>query len=72
MIAGGDKVVVRMTWEGTHRGAFLGVAATGRPVRYERIEIWRVDDRGRLAEHWGAYDFYGLLRQLDAVPALPA
>jgi predicted ester cyclase len=32
-ISEGDKVASRFTWTGTHRGAFLGIPATGRPVR---------------------------------------
>lgn len=32
-MAEGDKVMTRFEWTGTHRGEFLGVSATGRPVR---------------------------------------
>ncbi len=32
-MAEGDKVMTRFEWTGTHRGEFLGVPATGRPVR---------------------------------------
>src|SRR5215208_2578803 len=28
----GDKVTVRLTWEGTHLGEFMGTPATGRKV----------------------------------------
>jgi steroid delta-isomerase-like uncharacterized protein len=69
VVAEGDRVVVRMTWQGTHTGEFLGVAPTGRRVSYGRIEVWRIAD-GRLAEHWGQFDQYGLLRQIDAIPAV--
>src|SRR4051812_10158259 len=31
-IADGDKVMTRFEWTGTHRGDFMGVSATGRPV----------------------------------------
>ena len=34
-IAEGDKVTVRITVEGTHKGGQLGVAPTGRRVRFE-------------------------------------
>src|SRR5271167_4372525 len=33
MVAEDDKVFSRFTWSGTHRGAFLGIPATGRDVR---------------------------------------
>ena len=29
-IAEGDRVVIRYAWRGTHRGDFMGIAATGR------------------------------------------
>jgi predicted ester cyclase len=32
-IAEGDKVVSRFEWTGTHKGSFLGIPPTGRPVR---------------------------------------
>ncbi|SFO33241.1 ester cyclase [Sphingomonas sp. OK281] len=48
----GEKVTTRKTISGTHVGALLGVAATGKPVSIEVIDIVRVED-GRYAEHWG-------------------
>ena len=32
LIAEGDKVVTRFTLRGTHRGAFMGIAPTGKHV----------------------------------------
>jgi hypothetical protein len=42
-IFGGDKVVARNTWTGTHRGTFLGVEPTGKQVTINTIDIWRVE-----------------------------
>jgi steroid delta-isomerase-like uncharacterized protein len=39
MVAEGDKVVTRFTWTGTHRGAFLGVPATGKGVTVKGVVI---------------------------------
>lgn len=66
-IFGGDKIVARNTWTGTHRGTLLGVAPTGRQITLRTIDIWRVED-GRLAEHWDVIDIAGLQQQL-APPA---
>lgn len=30
---GGDKVLSRFVWSGTHQGEFLGIPATHRPIR---------------------------------------
>lgn len=70
LIAEGDKVVARIVGEGTHRGEFLGVPATGRRVRSESIDIFRVED-GKLAEHWDVMDLHGLLTQLTAPEEAP-
>ncbi|MER5966661.1 ester cyclase [Streptomyces sp. NPDC002057] len=62
-----DKVVVRVRFSGTHRGAFQGIAATDRPVGFRSIEIYRVED-DRIAEEWVAPDMISLMRQISAVP----
>ena len=67
VIAEGDRVVVRTTMTGTHRGDFFGIPATGRAVRMTGVHVVRVAD-GRIAEHWGNNDDLGLLRQLGAIP----
>jgi steroid delta-isomerase-like uncharacterized protein len=67
-IAAGDKVAARWTWRGTHRGAFLGLAPTGRAVTGSGIGLFRIAD-GRLAEDFVQEDTLGLLQQLGAAPA---
>lgn len=63
-IFGGDRVVARNTWTGTHRGAFLGIEPTGKQVTFNTIDIWRVE-RGKFAEHWDVIDLAGLQKQLS-------
>ena len=58
-----DYVAVNFVYTGTHRGAYLGVAPTGRKVTFNSTDIMRIRGR-RLAEHWGAVDLHGLLQQL--------
>src|SRR4029077_7024317 len=38
----GDKVVSRFEWTGTHKAEFMGVPATGRPVKVWGIVIERL------------------------------
>ena len=60
-----DRVVARFTLTQTHQGEFMGIAATGKPVTLELIEIDRIEN-GRIAERWAKLDFLSLLRQLGA------
>jgi steroid delta-isomerase-like uncharacterized protein len=66
MLAEDDLVAVRCTAEGTHRGEFLGVPATGRRVSFQTAETYRLSD-GKLAEQWVVMDALGLFRQLGVV-----
>ncbi|HZY48198.1 MAG TPA: ester cyclase [Devosia sp.] len=62
-VAEGDKVVTRKTIAGTHRGALMGIAPTGRAVSISVIDIVRIED-GRYAEHWGVNTLPAVLAQL--------
>jgi steroid delta-isomerase-like uncharacterized protein/4-oxalocrotonate tautomerase family enzyme len=68
VIAEGDKVVARLTWRGTHRGDFYGLAATGKSVVATSIGIDRFAN-GKIVEGWGEVDMLGMMRQLGAIPA---
>lgn len=59
------EVVVRWTATGTHRGTYLGVAPTGRTIRFKGIEILRFDGAW-IVERWGEWDGVDLLAQLGA------
>jgi steroid delta-isomerase-like uncharacterized protein len=67
IIAEGDKVVIRQTWTGTHKGEFMGIPPTGKSVSIGVIDIIRVAG-GKFVEHWGQMDTMGLMQQLGAVP----
>jgi steroid delta-isomerase-like uncharacterized protein len=60
----GDRVAVRLSMSGTHRGEYLGIPATGRPISYVSHEFYRVQD-GLIAEEWICSDMAGLLRQIS-------
>ena len=63
----GDSGVWRGTWRATQRGAWEGVAASGREVTWTVIIIGRFAD-GKLGEDWVEYDRLGLFQQLGAIP----
>ena len=49
--------------KGTHRGEFLGIAATGRSFDVPTVGILRFAD-GQAVERWGFSDNFGILQQL--------
>jgi steroid delta-isomerase-like uncharacterized protein len=61
-----DKVWTRKSFYGTHTGDFMGIPATGKPIRIDVIDTVRVR-HGRIVEHWGIVDQLGLMKQLGAL-----
>jgi steroid delta-isomerase-like uncharacterized protein len=67
VVAQDDKVVFRMTWQGTQSGEFMGIPPTGKRVTWEVFDMVRVVD-GKVAEHWGLMDQLNLMQQLGVIP----
>jgi steroid delta-isomerase-like uncharacterized protein len=63
LIAADDRVAIRVSFRGTHRGEFQGIPATGRTVRYVSHEFYRLEN-GLFAEEWICSDMASLFRQL--------
>lgn len=63
VFSAGERVVSRVTYRGTHRGAWAGLPATGRPVSALGLDVFTVRD-GRIVEHWHSTDHYDLVVQL--------
>lgn len=68
LISVADKVVIRMTWHGTHQGDFYGIAPTNRQVSVTSIGIDRVVN-GKIVEGWGEVDMLGMYQQLGVIAA---
>jgi steroid delta-isomerase-like uncharacterized protein len=62
-VAADDKFAASFVYEGTHQGVLLGVAPTGKRLRFTSCDIFRVVD-GKIAEHWGMGDIAGQLAQM--------
>jgi steroid delta-isomerase-like uncharacterized protein len=71
IVAEEDKVMVRLTIEGTHSGSGLGVTASGNRIRVAGIVLVRVS-KGQLVEGWNSWDQLGLLRQVGALSVAAA
>ena len=66
-VAEGDTVMTHKIFQGTHLGAFMGVAPSGKPIRFGVIDILRVQN-GTIVEHWAIQDRLGLMQQLGLLP----
>lgn len=64
VIAAADRVAARSLFRGTHRGTFMGMAASGHVVRVSFSDFYRIDG-GLIAEHWHDVDAAGWLAQLQ-------
>jgi steroid delta-isomerase-like uncharacterized protein len=67
LIAQENLVVVHFTVQGTHRGEFMGMPATGREVMIQAVDIFRLKG-DKITEQWVVMDALGLMQQLGAVP----
>lgn len=71
VVAEGDRVVARTTFNGTHKDEMQGIPATGKAVSVPSITIFRLDN-GKIAEGWLINDNLGMMQQLGVIPATQA
>jgi len=65
IVAQGDAVAVRFVVEATHQGNLLGIAPTGRRVRWDAVDVYRLTD-GKISEEWAADDLTAILHRVGA------
>ena len=65
IIAERDIVSVRAVVEGTHKGDLLGIPASGKRVRWDAVDVYRVAD-GKIAEEWAADDLLAFVHGVGA------
>ena len=66
VIASDDLVALRLVVTATQTGNLLGIPPTGRPVRWDAVDIYRVNDDGKISEQWAFEDLAAILSQLGA------
>jgi predicted ester cyclase len=71
IVSVGDTVWARMTATATHGGPFLGIPASGRPIKITVLDVCRFKD-GQMVEHWGVPDRFAVLAQIGALRRLRA
>jgi steroid delta-isomerase-like uncharacterized protein len=70
VIAEGDKVVLRYSLSGTHKGEFAGIPPTNKRFDLTSLCVLRLAD-GKVAEMWVENNSFVMLQQLGVIP-LPA
>lgn len=68
MIAEEDRVVSQSMMQGTHKGAWLGIAPTGKEVSV-RLTVTQRIENGKIVEDWVLVEALGLFQQLGLIPA---
>jgi predicted ester cyclase len=63
LIAEADKVAVRATFTGTHKGELMNITPTGKQVTVSLMLLYRIAD-GKIVDHWMVADQLGLMQQL--------
>ena len=66
LMSAGDRVVLRFSYSGTHRGELEGIPPTGRSVHGKGIDVMEVRD-GRIVASHSQWDALGLMQQLGVV-----
>jgi len=67
LLADGDKVVVRYTFAGTHKGPLAAVPASGKQANVQGIVIFRLGG-GKANEVRFVWDKFALMQQIGALP----
>lgn len=71
LFATADRATLRWTAKATHKGPFMHVPATGRPIQVSGIDIFQIRD-GQIVASWVSSDLLGLLHQIGGLPGPPA
>ena len=66
LIDAGDRIIVRLTIQGTHQGDYGGLPATGKSVEFTDVTICRIEN-GRIVEQSGLSDLLTLFVQLGLI-----
>ena len=68
VVASGDTVATRWVVTGSLQQDFMGIPATGQPIRVEGMNFYRLRD-GRVTDVWTQFDAVAMMQQLGPVPA---
>ena len=63
-----NKVLTRITIQGTHTGQFMNISPSNKKVKVTALVVTRFVD-GQNVEGWAELDRFGLMQQLGVIPA---
>ncbi len=72
IVAEGDLVMVRLLFRGTHRGEFLGVAPTGKPIEVTGYGTYRLDANAQIMWDTISFEWLDAIEQIGATVHGPA
>jgi len=66
IVGDGDTVATRWVVTGSQRQELMGIPATGRTIRVEGMNFYRLE-AGRVTDIWTQFDGFGMMQQLGAL-----
>ncbi|MGW4894180.1 ester cyclase [Kitasatospora sp. NPDC004240] len=67
MVAEGDQVCCRWTWNARHTGEYRGIPATGKDIVSHGTTTFRFEN-GMIKEGWWHWDVMSVMRQMGVMP----
>ena len=68
-IAEGDYVVTRVIYQGTNKGEFQGMPASGKKIKTSGLSLQHIV-KGKIVEEWDELDTYDMMKQMGAIPEM--
>ncbi len=68
IVGSGDTVATRWVITGSLQLDFMGIPASGQPIRVEGMNFYRLKN-GRVTDVWTQFDGLAMMQQLGAIPA---
>lgn len=63
VVSEGNKIAVRWTMTGTHKGEFMNIPPTDKSITLKGIDIYDIEN-DMIVSHWNEQDLLGLISQL--------
>lgn len=68
-IAEGDFVMTRVVYQGTNKGSFQGIPASGKKIKVSGMSLQHIVN-GKVVEEWDEFDALAMMKQIGAVHEL--